>query len=674
MEWQLIPVPELGIETSHALSSLIPVGIDLGTSFCAVSYIDTDGCSRMILGAEGETLTPSVVHFGDDEVTVGRGAWDAALLRPERVAENAKRDMGSTAYRQKIGGEDYPPEVIQSCILRQLRRDIVAAVGEDFQAVITVPAYFDEARRNATCDAAIMGGLPVLEIVNEPTAAALSFGERLGYLTPDGTPRERMNVLVYDLGGGTFDVTAIRLATGEIRALATDGDCELGGVNWDQRLAEHAESRFRALWPNAAPLAQVDQIRLLRAARAAKHDLTDRAIAVLEFSQDDNHLKLPVTREEFEELTADLLERTIFTARQTLQAAGLIWSEVDRLLLVGGSSRMPAVERRLNEESGMKADAAVNPEEAVARGAAVYARYLLGQRGLAGNAPKLRIADVNSHSLGLEGVNLQTLRTENVALILRNTSLPCEIKRTFVTRTDNQPNVKVKLLEGESSLPSHCSRLATATIKNLPPGLPKGTPIDVRYSLQSNGRLTVSAAIPGHGEDAQIELQRVRGLADKRVQGWKRIICRDGGYRDYQDALAILYASDPEEGGNSVDQDDEDEVSERLTNASLEPAVDFGAPRAAADTLKSQFRSTAVNAMPSFASTDEAMSNWQFEGRDDVGIKQFSRKRSPGGGANLIGVIIGGLVGIFLGYYALCWLRPDLNRLNLDLPGIGQSK
>jgi molecular chaperone DnaK len=652
------------------MAPIIPVGIDLGTSFCAVSYINVDGGSQMIPGADGETLTPSAVHFGDDQVLVGRQAWNAALATPDRLAESAKRDMGAKSFREPIDGREYPPEVIQSCVLRQLRRDIVEAVGENFQAVVTVPAYFDEARRKSTWDAAIMSGLPLLDIVNEPTAAALAFGERLGYLTTEGTPRERLNVLVYDIGGGTFDVTVIRLAAAEIRALSTDGDCELGGLNWDQRIAEYAESRFQALWPDVAALEPSDQMRLLRAARDAKHRLTDRPVTVLEFSQGDHHLKLPVTREELEDLTSDLLDRTAFTTRQALQASGLIWSEIDRLLLVGGSSRMPAVRRMLNELSGITPDATVSPDEAVARGAAVYARYLMGLPGHSANAPKLRIADVNSHSLGVEGVNLQTMRTENVALIPRNSSLPCEIKRTFVTRTDNQPNVKVQLLEGESSVPAHCSRLATATIKNLPPGLPKGTPIDVRYSLQSNGRLVVSAAIPGHGDDAQIELQRVRGLEDRRVQGWKRIVCRDGGYRDYADALSMLYAPDFEECIPADQYDDEGVLVEPKTNANLEPAVGFGAPRVAADTLKTRFRLAASNPASMPVEQDNESADW-------LSIEQSSRKNraratktQPRVMSNLVGVIFGGILGTFLGYYLLCCVRPDLNHFGLKLPGI----
>lgn len=641
-------------------SPVTPVGIDLGTSFCAVSYIDADGSSQMIRGADGQILTPSVVHFGDDQIAVGSAAVEAMIRAPARAAENVKRDMGLASYRRPINGQEFPPEVIQSCILRQLRRHIVEQIGENFQAVITVPAYFDEPRRKATLDAAFMSGLPVLDIVNEPTAAALSFGERLGYLTPDGAPQQRMNVLVYDLGGGTFDVSVIRLAADEIRTLATDGDYQLGGENWDDRLACHLEVQFQARWPDAAPASPVEEILLRRLARDAKHSLTDRPLAVIDISRDSKTFKASVTREEFENLTEDLLARTLFTVRQTLQAAKIIWSEVDRLLLVGGSSRMPAVARQLTETSGLPVETAVNPDEAVARGAAVYARYLMAQRHAEAPPPKLRITDVNSHSLGLEGVNLETLQTQNVSLIPRNTPLPCDVKRTFMTRSDNQPSVKIQLLEGESSLPTHCSPLATATIRNLPPGLPKGTPVEVNYSLQSNGRLAVSAAVPGHGADAVIELQRTRGLNDRRVHVWQKIVCRDGGYRDYQDALLQFFEPDADE------HEDDDlfaapAASGRAQELNLEPAYDYGAPQAAAEALHYELQESArrsSNRYADAASHRETAVELDHQTNWPTVSRRGPQRTKPL--TYFIGHIVFGLLGIFLGYFLLTLIRPDL--------------
>jgi molecular chaperone DnaK len=648
------------------MASVVPVGIDLGTSFCAVSYLHDDGRTHMIPNADAETLTHSVVHFGDEHVTVGGAAWQAALHSPDRVADNAKRDMGALAYRREIAGQRYPPEVIQSCLLRRLRRDIAAAIGENFQAVITVPAYFDEARRKATCDAAIMSGLPVLDIVNEPTAAALAFGERLGYLTPQGAPRGCLNVLVYDLGGGTFDVTVIRLAHDEVRTLATDGDCELGGLNWDQRLADHAREKLAALGMPMSDWTETDDVRLLRAARTAKHDLSDRPLAMLEFARGDQSYKLPIARDEFEDLTADLLERTIFTAKQALLASGLIWKDVDRLILVGGSSRMPAVRRAVKQMAGIDPDDAVSPDEAVARGAAIYAQYLLSLRGLSSAAAPLRIVDVNAHSLGIEGVNLQTLRTENVALIRRNSPLPCEVKRTFVTRVDNQPNVRVRLLEGESSIPGECSPLATAKIKNLPQGLPKGTPIEVRYSLAANGRLAVTATMPSQGEGAQIELQRVRGLEDRRVQRWQQIVCRDGGFRDFHEAILKFdppHAAEEEAGAASAAA-----AGGPRRWFTRKPAGQGAAPPKTAVKSKVQLHAPlfddAAAPNPAAGAPDEF--EYFLPMTDALERSAAHRRRERSSFlVQVVVYVLGAVAGIVLAYQALRWMRPDLNLRSL---------
>ena len=566
------------------MENTIPVGIDLGTTLSAASYVDASGRTQMIPNNVGEILTPSVVLLEDDGISVGRLAWEASETTPQRVAENVKHDMGASAYRHKLMGQDFPPEVLQGCILRQVRHDIFDAIGPHFQAVITVPAYFDEARRKTTADAGTMSGLPVLDIVNEPTAAALAFGERLGYLSADGTPRDTLRLVVYDLGGGTFDVTVIELSTGKVETLATDGDYELGGNNWDQRLAEFAQEKLSELFPETDELERRDYNRLLHAARAAKHTLTSSPLATLEFRDHDRELNLPIRRDEFEDLTADLVERTMFTTKQALGAAGLEWSDIDRLLLVGGSARMPAVRRAMKELSGLEPDDAVHPDEAVARGAAIFARYLLGARGIDPSVPKLQVTEVSAHGIGIEGVDQGTGRTENVTVIPRNTPLPFEVTREFVTRTDNQRSVKVKLLEGDSSLLDQCSPLAVAAIKHLPPNLPAGTPITVRYSFQSNGRLEVDAQVADMGDQAHIELHRVRGMADQRVETWKRVICEDGGYNDFEDALAAVLLGD-----DTPVKPDEPELPPEKKPAS---AADAGAALAASRRLKDEYRQT----------------------------------------------------------------------------------
>ncbi|QDU58426.1 Hsp70 family protein [Aeoliella mucimassa] len=670
------------------MAKIIPVGIDLGTTLSAVSYIDSDGKTQMIRNTTGGVLTPSAVLFDDDNIIVGAAAWEAAAEFPGRVAENAKRDVGAASYRHKIVGQQYPPEVIQGCILRQLRHDIMSAVGDSFQAVVTVPAYFDEARRKITADAGAMSGLPVLDIVNEPTAAALAFGERLGYLSPEGAPEGEMKLVVYDLGGGTFDVTVMELAAGKVRTLSTDGDYELGGIHWDARLAEYAEEQFRKLYPNAREFDDRDHIKLARAARAAKHDLSAVPATTLRFTLDQHELKLPVTRDLFESLSDDLVERTVFTTNQALRAAGLLWDDIDRLLLVGGSTRMLAVRSALQKNSGLVPDDDVHPDEAVARGAAVYCRYQMGVRGISDAIPKLRVTDVNSHGLGIEGVNQETMRVQNVTVIPRNTPLPYTVTRQFVTKTDNQRSIKIQLLEGESSLPDQCSPLASAGIKHLPPGLPKGTPITVTYTYDTSGRLSVNASVEGLGDEAKIELDRVRGLPATRIDRWKKVICRDGGYQDFEEAVASMLISDDVLHSGTEKQKLEPDKPVERKRPNLDPAVEVGAPQAASERLWAQARgqkeaASAKNAKPT--ETKSAASSTKAKSQDDDTWPPQSQKKTPAkkpkakkssssdSSSGIARYVLAGILGAWICYYGVCLVWPQMNLLGLPLPGVSEQ-
>jgi molecular chaperone DnaK len=655
------------------MPSVIPVGIDLGTTLSAVSYVDGEGQTQLVRNSRGEYLTPSVVLFQEECIKVGADAWELATELPACVAENVKRDMGYSYYRRKIQDQNYPPEVIQGCILRQIQKEIAGSIHGEYAVVITVPAYFDEARRKATSDAGVMSGLPVLDIVNEPTAAALAFGERLGYLSAEGAPAEQLTLLVYDLGGGTFDVTIMQLSSKGVTTLATDGDYELGGIHWDERLAEYASQKFAQIWPDADAISETDRLRLIRAAQGVKHELSHLPIAMLEFESAGWAMKLPVSRQEFESLTSDLVARTVFTTNQALREAKLLWHQIDRLLLVGGSTRMPAVRKAMQEASGLIPDDAVHPDEAVARGAAIYARFLLGARGIDPTVPKLRVRDVNSHGLGIEGVNQETLRIENVTVIPRNTPLPLEVVRQFVTKVNDQRSVKVQLLEGNSSMPEQCSRLAVAAIKNLPPGLPAGSPIQVKYRIEANGRLHVEANVIGHGTEAKIELARVRGLSDQKVRQWREVICRDGGYRDFEDVVESLLsdASTPAKENNSPLQNEVAPTTEESARPqTLAAAVDFGAPQAAAVRLL-RFYEDHTSAQD----RDEEASEAEDKSEEEFKVRRIRRR--PGKDlpviVNLLGHLTAGALGLTLGYLLLCWVRPDLNFLELSLPWISPS-
>jgi len=297
----------------------------------------------------------------------------------------------------------------------------------------------------------------------------------------------------------------------------------------------------------------------------------------------------------------------------------------------------------LQDISGMAPDVNVNPDEAVARGAAIYAQHILAERGIRGVSSDLKITDVNAHSLGIEGVIEDTLRRENVVLIPRNTPLPCEVHRTFRTKVSSQQSVKIQLLEGESTLPEHCTPLAKAAIRNLPPGLPEGTEVDVCYRFAANGCFSVDARLPGRGKEAKIELERVQGLSDNRVQRWKQLICRDGGFDDFGDAVMGLLEG--EETPSETSEEFDTEKAHDVKDTSLEPAVPYGAPAAASETLKNQ-------------------------------RQRSSRKRRLVSGSRrrlfiaVSGHIVASVLGLMVGYYILCLIQPQANFLNLELPGL----
>ncbi|MGQ9574129.1 MAG: Hsp70 family protein [Thermoguttaceae bacterium] len=520
------------------MAGAVAVGIDLGTTNSAAAWVEPSGRTAMLRNAEGDILTPSAVFFDDAAVIVGKQARRVASLYPDRVAQAVKRDMGLPVYSRPIRGQHLPPEVIQACILRKLRADIAATVGPAAKVVLTVPAYFDEPRRKATADAGEMAGLTLLDIVNEPTAAALGFGEAVGYLSPTGKLLEEMTVMVYDLGGGTFDATLLRLAPGRVQTLATDGDVQLGGYDWDMRLVDYAVEVFRQAGgrdPRDDPAAFS---RLYEAAVEAKHTLSARTRATIRIDYAGLSVEVPLTREQFEQMTADLLERTAFTSRQLLAAAGLDWSDVSRILLVGGSTRMPMVPRMLREMTGLMPDRTVNPDEAVARGAALYAHNLLSSPERGGPGAAFRVVNVNSHSLGVEGIDAATLRRINVILIPRNTPLPAKRTEKFATKAEGQRSIVIQVLEGESSLPDQCAAIGRTVIRDLPAGLPKGWPIEVTFEYGTNGRLSVHGVVPGTARQVTLELERDMGLSREGLSRWRRVVDSAAGFERFEATVA----------------------------------------------------------------------------------------------------------------------------------------
>ncbi len=496
----------------------VAVGIDLGTTYSVVAHLDAYGRPVSIPNAAGDILTPSIVLLDEGGPVVGKEAVQAGALEPDKVAAVIKRDMGSKLYHKKVNGEFLPPEVLSALILRSVKADAERKLGPVRKAVITVPAYFDESRRRATVDAGRLAGLEVLDIINEPTAAAIAYGYQVGFLDPTGRARadKPLRVLVYDLGGGTFDVTIVEIQGASFKALATDGDVALGGKDWDEWLVGYAAEDFikhHREDPRAHPATEHE---MWVAAEAAKKTLTERPRAALFVSHLGIRHKVEVTRQQFEEATAALLGRTRTTAEIVVRQSGLRWQDIDKVLLVGGSTRMPMVVRMLEELAGRPPERSVSPDEAVAHGAALFADLLLRQHER-GRAP-FTVTNVNSHSLGIIGVDPQTGRKRNQILIPKNTPLPHTRSAAFKTHRASQPNVAIRVVEGESERPEACIQIGVFTV-NLPPNLPAGWPVQVSYSYASNGRLEVRAKVKDQ-PDVSTSFQRENSISEEEIQMW----------------------------------------------------------------------------------------------------------------------------------------------------------
>jgi molecular chaperone DnaK len=381
-----------------------------------------------------------------------------------------------------------------------------------------------------------------------------------------------MVVMVYDLGGGTFDATLLRLTPGDFRTLATDGDVQLGGHDWDGRLVDHAAEEFRKAHgrdPREDPAALA---RLYDAVVEAKHTLSARTHTIVRVECAGQTCDVPITREQFEEMSANLLERTAYTSRQLLSAGGLSWKDVSRILLVGGSTRMPMVGRMLERLTGLVPDRTVNPDEAVARGAALYAHYLLSSPGSGGPGPTFEVTNVNAHSLGVEGIDPTTLRKVNVVLVPRNTPLPARRSEKFTTKTEGQRSIAIQILEGESTIPDDCTAVGRTVIHDLPPGLPKGWPVEVTFEYGTNGRLAVAAVVPGTDRSVTLELERDVGLSREGISRLKEAVHARAGFDTFEAMIDEVLEMD------GADEDDppaarEESSGWNLSRRATDPAA-----------------------------------------------------------------------------------------------------
>jgi len=503
------------------------VGIDLGTTFSAIATLDDRAQPVTLPNRDGEMLTPSAVLIDDGTAVVGQAARDVGLEQPDKVAMLIKRRMGYADYGPLVGGRPFRPETLSAIILRKLVQDAELRLGPVHQAVITVPAYFDDTRRKATKDAGRIAGLDVLDILDEPTAAALAYSFQHKPVAVPATAAEApQTVMVYDLGGGTFDVTVVRLSDQRFEAVAIEGDVRLGGKDWDDRIVDYVAEQFRQEYgedPRTDPLSLA---ALNAAAERAKRTLSKLPQANITCMHAGKVLSVPVTRSEFENRTLDLLIRTRLTTQQVLRQANLDWNDVTRVLLVGGSTHMPMTAQMLRELSGKEPDHSLAVSEVVARGAAIHAGIVASRQAPSSDAsidPAMRAAlgsiveiHVNSHSLGIE-VKQDSERINDV-IIPKNTQLPTAASRVYYTVVPNQPRVRVKVLQGEAHQADACISIGECWIDGLPPNLPKASPIQVRCGCGSDSLIDVMALDMTSGRMARAEIHRSTGLADEDIE------------------------------------------------------------------------------------------------------------------------------------------------------------
>ena len=562
------------------------IGIDLGTTNSCVAVME-GGEPVVIANAEGARTTPSVVAFTKEgERLVGQVAKRQAITNPDRTIISIKRDMG-TDKKVDIDDKKYTPQEISAMILQKLKMDAESYLGETVtQAVITVPAYFSDAQRQATKDAGKVAGLEVLRIINEPTAAALAYG-----MDKDNEQK----IMVYDLGGGTFDVSILEIGDGVFEVLATSGNNKLGGDDFDQKIIDYLVSEFKKTDGIDLSADKVALQRLKEAAEKAKIELSGvpSSNINLPFITADatgpKHLDITLTRSKFDELTADLVEKTMEPTKRALSDAGLNPSEINKVLLVGGSSRIPAVQEAVKKLIGQEPHKGINPDECVAVGAAIQAGVL------AGDVKDLLLLDVTPLSLGIE-----TMGGVCTKIIERNTTIPTKKSQIFSTAADNQTSVEINVLQGEREMAQYNKSLGRFSLNGIAPA-PRGVPqIEVSFDIDANGIVHVSAKDMATGNAQDITITASSNLSeediDKAVKEAEKFAAEDKAKkeeietRNNADSMVYQCEKAMNDLGDKIDPADKTDVEAKIADVkkALE-GTDTAAIKAASDALQQKF-------------------------------------------------------------------------------------
>ena len=582
------------------------IGIDLGTTNSCVAVIE-GGEPVVIANAEGARTTPSVVAFSKTgERLVGQVAKRQAITNPDRTVSSIKREMG-TAYKVNIDGKSYTPQEISAMILQKLKADAEAYLGETVtQAVITVPAYFTDAQRQATKDAGKIAGLDVKRIINEPTAAALSYGV---------DKENDQKVMVYDLGGGTFDVSIIEMGDGVQEVLATAGNNRLGGDDFDQRIIDWMVQSFKAETGVDLTSDKMAMQRLKEAAEKAKIELSGvtQAAINLPFITADatgpKHLDLTLTRAKFNELTADLVQKTMGPVKNALQDSGLSIGQIDKVLMVGGSSRIPAVQEAVKNFIGKDPFKGINPDECVAIGAAIQAGVLGGE------VDGLLLLDVTPLSLGVE-----TMGGVMTKIIDRNTTIPTKKSQIFSTAADNQTQVEINVLQGEREFARDNKQLGLFALTGIAPAM-RGVPqIEVTFDIDANGIVNVSAKDLGTGAEQKITISSSTNMSkddiDKAVKEAEQYAAEDKKRREEVDAKNeaenLCYQVDKliNENGDKISE--EDKTSLNTKSAAVKEAIsknDMALVKTAKEALEKELQSVGSKIYQQAAAQQQAQPN-----------------------------------------------------------------